>query len=128
MRATTEIIAPDADDPRARIEPFRRCVAFGIGRIIVTPGARAALAVTGETHDKYLVRHRTGRWNETPIGERERNVRATRSQRDSVLSHHHLKNGARLWLATTDDRSRTFIFTPEEVGEVIFTEREERAA
>lgn len=128
MRAATEVIAPEADDPRSRVEPFRRCRPFGIGRVIVTPGARAALADAREEHGRYLVRHKIGDWRETPADERERNSRAVLTQCDNILSHHRLKSGARLWVATEADRSQTTIFTPEEAGETIFNEREERAA
>lgn len=128
MSTQADIISPDTADPRTRVESFRRCVPFGVGRIIITPGARAALATSGEDAGRYLVRHRTGYWNETPADERAENMQAVRTQRGSVLSHHRLRNGARLWVATEADRSRTTIFIPEEAGVSIFNECEERAA
>ena len=119
---------PEADDPRAHVAPFRRCLSFGVGRVVVTDGARSALAALREDAGRYLVRHKTGDWRETRADERAANALAASSGRGSILSTHTLRNGARLWVATTDDRSTTYIFVPEEAGVTIFNEREERTA
>jgi hypothetical protein len=121
------IFDPEASDQRAA-SPSKRPVCFGIGRISTTPGARAAIDASGELDITYVYKHSTGEWGETPFNERAANLRAARTGRGSVLSMHRLKSGERLWLATSDDRSSTALFIPEEVGEVIFTERVERDA
>ena len=94
--------------------PARRCVAFGIGQVVVSEGARVALDAAREAHDSYLHRHATGAWTETPLDEQDENRAAIKEGR-GVFSTHHLRNGARLWLATLPDRTRTIVFTPDEV-------------
>lgn len=105
---------PAAFDQRKQPQPARRCVPFGIGKTITTPGAQAALDASHETHDLYLKRHADGTWTETPAEEIAENRAAIKEGR-GVFSQHRLKTGARLWLATLPDRSRTIVFTPDEV-------------
>jgi len=106
---------PGAFDPRrTQQQPARRCVSFGIGQVVVTPGARAALDASGEVHDLYLQRHATGDWRETPANEQDEN-RAAISYGRGVLTMHRLRSEARLWIATTEDRSRTVAFLPDEI-------------
>jgi hypothetical protein len=91
-----------------------RCVSFGLGRVVISPGASAALAAVGEAHGRYLRQHATGDWSQTHLDEREENLLAIKHGR-GIFSTYRLRDGAPLWIATTDDRSRTVIFVPSEV-------------
>ena len=114
-QTTARPFDPGAFDPRhTQQQPARRCVSFGIGKVFVTPGARAALDASGEVHDLYLQRHALGQWGETPADEQDENREAIAHGR-GVLTMHRLRSEALLWIATTEDRSRTVAFVPDEV-------------
>jgi hypothetical protein len=109
-------LTPAEFDPRCRQQPkpARRCVSFAIGQVVVTPGAHAALDRSGEAHARFLERHATGDWRETPADEVDENCEAIAHGR-GVFTQHRLRNGAAVWIATREDRSRTVVFTPDEI-------------
>ena len=113
-QTTARPFDPGVFDPRRTQQPARRCVSFGIGQVVVTPGARAALDASGETHDLYVQRHALGQWGETPADEQDENREAIAHGR-GVFTQHRLHNGTPVWIATTEDRSRTVAFVPDEV-------------
>lgn len=112
--ATQALFSPVTFDPRRSQQNRPGCVSFAIGQVHVSEGARAALDAAGATHDLYLERHRSGAWEGTPPDEQEENHAAIREGR-GVFTMHTLRGGARLWIVTREDRSRTVIFLPDEV-------------
>ncbi len=72
---------------------------------------------------RFLHRHATGDWRETPVEERDENLAALRDER-GIFTQHTLKNGIRIWIATESDRSLTTVFLPSED----LPEQEESAA
>lgn len=114
---------PAAFDPRAAAPRTPR-VSFTVGRVTSTPGAREALAMSGEAERKFTYRHSTGDFGEAPPDERAENLRSARTQRGTILSMFRTKLGERVWITTNEVRDRTTVFLPAEVGEVVFTEAE----
>ena len=46
---------------------------FGVGQLVATPGALAALEKTGQSPVEFLARHVTGDWGELPVEDRTEN-------------------------------------------------------
>ena len=86
---------------------------FGVGRIVATPGALAALEKTGETAVEFVARHVTGDWGELPVEDRTENYLSIR-QGFRLLSSYRTLNGDRIWIITEADRSLTTVLLPEE--------------
>lgn len=120
-----ETLNPAADDPRVA-PATRRGVRFGLGQVTSTIAANVALAESGEHLRDLVARHARGDWGEAPPDERAENLRSARTQRGSILSMYRTRRGLRVWIATDETRERTVAFTPDDIGEVIFFEREER--
>src|ERR1044071_2837941 len=103
---------PAAGDPRR--ETAGRCTRFGLGQVHATAAAVAALFAGGESARSLVERHARGDFGEAPADERDENLASVRTQRGPVLSMYRTKLGARVWIGTTADRARTWVFTPDE--------------
>ncbi len=86
---------------------------FALGQIVMTPGAAAAFAATGERPFPFLARHQQGDWGEvSPEDAAENNFSVTHGFR--ILSSYALRDGTRIWILTEADRSATTILLPDE--------------
>ncbi len=86
---------------------------FALGQIVMTPGAAAAFAATGERPFPFLARHQQGDWGEvSPEDGAENDFSVAHGFR--VLSAYALKDGTRIWILTEADRSATTILLPAE--------------
>jgi hypothetical protein len=86
---------------------------FTLGGVVATPGALAAIGVSGDDLSTYLARHQSGDWGEVPpedINENEFSLH----HGFRLLSAYHTSAGDRLWVITEADRSSTCILLPEE--------------
>ncbi|VGO12392.1 hypothetical protein PDESU_00944 [Pontiella desulfatans] len=87
---------------------------FPLGRLVVTPGALAALEENSTGCTEFLERHVTGDWGEILCKEdRQTNVEAVASGM-RILSAYRLEDGTRIWLITEADRSSTCCLLPSE--------------
>jgi hypothetical protein len=84
-----------------------------LGRVVATPGALEALALSGETPATFLRRHAIGDWgdlDEHDLAENEISAR----EGFRLLSAYHLGDGTKIWVITEADRSSTTILLPGE--------------
>lgn len=83
---------------------------FPLGQLVITPGARAALA------DKELIlsisRHLRGDWGELRAGDRKRNDEAL--EKGGRLFSVYKSGNTRFWIITEADRSATTILLSNE--------------
>jgi len=100
---------------------------FGLGRVVATPGALAALAGAHTAPSELLTRHVGGDWGEVDAHDRRENELGVR-EGFRVLSAYRLDRepgfvGAageppavrtKVWIITEADRSATTILLPEE--------------
>ena len=86
---------------------------FGIGQLVATPGALAALAKAEQSPVEFLTRHVTGDWGELPVEDRAENFLSV-EQGFRVLSNYRTLAGERIWVITEADRSLTTLLLPEE--------------
>lgn len=95
------------------IEKITKPPLFGVGQLVATPGAMAALQKTGQTPVEFLARHVTGDWGELPVEDKTENfVSVERGFR--VLSSYRTSAGDRIWVITEADRSLTTLLLPDE--------------
>jgi hypothetical protein len=86
---------------------------FDLGRIVATPGALAALALSGESPTTFLRRHVAGDWGDLNEDDRaENDISAREGLR--LLSAYHLRDGIKIWIVTEADRSSTMVLLPGE--------------
>jgi hypothetical protein len=87
---------------------------FPLGRIVATPGALAAIGISGDDLSTYLARHQSGDWADVDAHDRRENNRAL-EQGLRLMSVYTLSiTGAKIWVITEADRSSTCILLPEE--------------
>ena len=95
---------------------------FGLGQIVATPGALAALKQHGVNPLQLLTRHVTGDWGEVDRGDARQNDLSVK-QGLRILSSYRLAPpsaehpGAEppvVWIITEADRSATTFLLPEE--------------
>ena len=86
---------------------------FPLGQLVMTQGAAAAFAATGEQPLAYVVRHVQGDWGELDAEDWKSNDQALKDG-SRVLSSYRLGNGEKLWIITEADRSCTTVLLPEE--------------
>jgi hypothetical protein len=84
-----------------------------LGRLLVTPGALAAITESGESPWQFLVRHMTGDWGDLDDEDKRRNDEAVKAG-SRILSAYATAKGQRLWVITEADRSATTLLLPEE--------------
>jgi hypothetical protein len=83
---------------------------FGLGRLVATPGALAALAP--EEPLTLLSRHVSGDWGDVPpedVAENEFSVRCG----FRIVSSYGTAGGKRVWVITEADHSSSCILLPE---------------
>ena len=86
---------------------------LALGQVVATPGALAAMTVTGQDPAEFLTRHRNGDWGEVSNEDwRANNNALTAGNR--VLSAYRLKDQTKIWIITEADRSVTTILLPDE--------------
>ncbi len=87
---------------------------FTLGRVVATPGALAAIGVSGDDLSTYLARHQSGDWGE--IGEHDKKENQLSLEQGSRLMTVYTLNitGSKIWVITEADRSSTCILLPEE--------------
>jgi hypothetical protein len=91
-----------------------RTVKFRLGRIMITPGALAALEWSGEDAEVYIRRHAVLDPGDLSPQDQAANLEALKDGA-RILSAFRLADGnTRLWIITEADRSRTTLMLPEE--------------
>jgi hypothetical protein len=86
---------------------------FALGKIVLTPGALRALAMSGDDPVMYLARHRCGDWGELDDEDwKTNNTELTHAGR--LLSAYKLSNNERIWIITEATRERTTLLLPDE--------------
>jgi hypothetical protein len=86
---------------------------FSLGRVVATPGALRAFALTGENYLPYLARHAVGDWGGVCPEDAGANDRALEDH-ERLLSAYRLRDGTKVWIITEADRSSTCILLPED--------------
>jgi hypothetical protein len=87
---------------------------FTPGLVVATPGALAAIGVSGDDISIYLARHQSGDWGEIDAHDRKEN-QLTLEQGLRLVSVYTLSiTGVKIWVITEADRSSTCILLPEE--------------
>jgi hypothetical protein len=81
---------------------------FGIGEIVVTPAASAALEANGTSLDVLLARHQSGDWGDVSEPVRTVNQRAL-SDCFNLQSTYTMVDGRRVVVVTNRDRSATMV-------------------
>ena len=90
-----------------------RTLLFPIGRVVLTPGARAILLQFDMIPQDLLSRHETGDFGDLCEEDKQANREAIRDG-DEILSAYKLSPITKLWVVTEGDHSITTITTPEE--------------
>ena len=92
---------------------INRTPTLPLGRVLATPGALEALAIT-DVHPLLLLRrHVTGDWGDLCAEDIEAN-RLGIVLGERVLSSYELPGGTRVWIITEADRSATTLLLPED--------------
>jgi hypothetical protein len=86
---------------------------FRLGRLLVTPGALAAITDSGQTPWDFLVRHMAGDWGIVSEQDKLLNDEAVGAG-DRLLSSYLTAKVIKVWVLTEADRSATTILLPEE--------------
>ncbi len=86
---------------------------FPLGRLLATPGALAAAEEAGQPLLVFIFRHATEDWGNLSREDSRANADALK-EGTRLLSAHHLKDGAKIWIITEWDRSATTVLLPEE--------------
>jgi len=89
---------------------------FDLGRVVITPGAMAALAEARQHPAVYLVRHERGDWGDLSAADKALNdtwvIHDNQIRMNRILSAYHTAHGAKIWIIT--DCGVTTILMPEE--------------
>lgn len=83
-------------------------VKFGVGEVVITPAASAALAANGRSLRELLARHQAGDWGDVSDQTRTVNQRGLQEQ-FNVLSAYPIATGARITVVTNRDRTLTMV-------------------
>ena len=87
---------------------------FPLGRILITPGAVAAIQKAHEHPLTFVKRHAYGDWGDLHEDDKHANELALR-QGLRVLSSYTMHTGERIWIITeAEPRSATTLLLPEE--------------
>lgn len=84
---------------------------FPLGKVVATPGARAALPP--EDVAQALDRHAAGDWGDVGAADRREND-ASVDRHLRILSVYHAGDGTKFWVITEADRSVTTVLLPAE--------------
>ncbi|MGA7917777.1 MAG: hypothetical protein WCA00_21255 [Candidatus Acidiferrales bacterium] len=85
----------------------------GVGRLVATPGALAALEKTGQSPVEFLARHVAGDWEELPVEDQTENLLSV-ERGFRVLSSYRTLAEERIWVITEADRSLSTLLLPDE--------------
>jgi len=88
-------------------------ILFKLGTVLLTPGARDALAESEESPWSFLVRHLAGDWGELSVADRRLNDQAIEDG-SRILSAYCTAKNQKLWVITEADRTATTILLPDE--------------
>jgi hypothetical protein len=86
---------------------------FELGRVVGTPGAIRAMALTGQGPAEFLDRHAGGDWGDVDADDKKANDDDL-AHGGRLLSAYRLKNNTKIWIITEWDRSQTTILLPDE--------------
>ena len=88
---------------------------FELGRLVITPAAKAALDANGVREILIALheRHAVGDWGEISDNDKEANDEAVKHGGDMILSAYVI-NSIRFWIITEHDRSVTTVLLPED--------------
>jgi hypothetical protein len=86
---------------------------FALGQTVITPGAKEALDIAGQTAIEFLRRHMSGDWGELSDNDLKENE-VSLEQGLRLLSRYQTSKGERFWIITEADRSATTILLPIE--------------
>jgi hypothetical protein len=86
---------------------------FRLGKLVVTPGALAALTEAGQHPMQFVSRHVQGDWGECGTEDRQANEDALRNG-ERLLSVYRTAMGTKIWVISEADRSSTCVLLPEE--------------
>lgn len=92
------------DPPRPRI---------ALGRIFITPDAKAALQTTGTPVLSLLVRHACGDWGDLSLDDKRQNDLSVATGL-RILSVYTLSDRSKVWIITEWDRSSTTVLLPDD--------------
>jgi len=68
---------------------------FTLGRVVATPGALAAIGVSGESLFDYIARHLSGDWGDVDAGDAQENELSLKHDW-RLLSAYTLKSGTKI--------------------------------
>lgn len=91
----------------------RTSIPFGLGQLLATPGALAAIGRAGQAPAAFINRHAAGDWGEACGGDRALNDEALGSG-GRLHSSYRTSLGERIWVITESDRSATTLLLPDE--------------
>ncbi len=86
---------------------------FTLGQTVITPGAKEALQIAGQTAIEFLRRHMSCDWGELSDEDVKENELSL-EHGFRLLSRYQTTKGERLWIITEADRSATTILLPNE--------------
>ena len=86
---------------------------FPVGRLLITPGALAALVAHDRNGGEFVQRHQSGDFGDLDEEDREANQAALRYG-TRLLSSYVIDDDVTLWIITEADRSVTTLLLPEE--------------
>ncbi|AWM39815.1 hypothetical protein GobsT_18180 [Gemmata obscuriglobus] len=86
---------------------------FGLGVLVATPGALAALRDAGQSPADFLKRHARGDWGDLDGHDTKQNEIALRDG-GRLMSSYQTTKGETVWVITEADRSSTCILLPGE--------------
>lgn len=91
-------------------------IVFGLGRLLITPGAKARLEAMGLPPFVFLDRHRRNDWGDLDQEDKELNDLAARTGDGRIFSSYYLdrEGKSKLWIITEADRSATTALLPSE--------------
>ena len=86
---------------------------FGLGRLLATPGALAAIGRAGQAPATFIGRHAAGDWGEVCGDDWALNDDAV-EKGGRLLSAYRTSLGERIWVITESDLSATTLLLPDE--------------
>lgn len=86
---------------------------FGLGQMVMTPGADLAMRTARQVPPEFLLRHKNGDWGDLPLEDLGENERALRDG-SRLFSAYQTRAEEKLWVITEWDRSVTTLLLPEE--------------
>lgn len=85
---------------------------FGLGRLVMTPGAMEVFGGDADKVRPFIDRHVNGDWGDLDDEDKRTNDTAVKEGMRILSAYHH--DGQKLWVITEADRSSTTVLTPDE--------------